>query len=137
MFGQGDIPADVQPLIFRPSNGEQARRGTHTPADLYMVELSSRKLLTIDGYPIQSNYLGRHFSEFFADRARTRMFWSLAVADRLAERRALLEQDPVFKSLCADDRELLVRILKRDIADDEIESEVRELVELLGKDKVV
>ncbi|MDQ2184934.1 hypothetical protein RBI13_06985 [Alcaligenaceae bacterium A4P071] len=137
MFGQGDIPADVQRLIFRPSNGEQARGGTHKPADLYMVELSSRKLLTIDGYPIQSNYLVRYFSEFFADRARTRMFWSLASADRLAERRALLDQDPVFKTLDADDQALLSRILKRDPADDEIEQDMRQLVELLGRDKVV
>lgn len=137
MFGQGDIPADVQRLIFRPSNGEAARRGTHKPADLYMVELSSRKLLTIDGYPIQSNYLGRYFSEFFADRTRTRMFWSLAHADRLEERRALLDQDPVYKSLSADDRALLARIVKRDLTDDEIEAEMRQLVELLGRDKVV
>jgi tetratricopeptide (TPR) repeat protein len=137
MYGECEIPADVQRLIFRPSNGGQARRGTHKPADLYMVELSSRKLLTIDGYPIQSNYLGRYFSEFFADRVRTRMFWSLAVADRLAERRALLDKDPVFKSLSADDRELLARIQKRYLADDEIETEMRQLVNLLGKDKVV
>jgi tetratricopeptide (TPR) repeat protein len=137
MYSEREIPADVQRLIFRPSNGEQARRGTHKPADLYMVELSSRKLLTIDGYPIQSNYLVRYFSEFFADRGRTRMFWSLAAADRLAERRALLDQDPVFKSLSADDRELLARILKRDLADDEIESEMRQLVDLVGQEKVV
>jgi tetratricopeptide (TPR) repeat protein len=137
MYGERDIPADVQRLIFRASNGEQARRGTHKPADLYMVELSSRKLLTIDGYPIQSNYLVRHFSEFFADRGRTRTFWSLAVADRLAERRGLLEQDPVFKTLSADDRDLLTRIVKRDLSDDEIESDMRELVDLLGKEKVV
>ncbi|OZI19998.1 hypothetical protein CAL26_20810 [Bordetella genomosp. 9] len=137
MYGKRDIPADVQRLIFRPSNGEQARRGTHKPADLYMVELSSRKLLTIDGYPIQSNYLARHFSEFFADRARTRTFWSLAAADGLAERRALLDKDPVFKSLSVEDRELLARIVKRDLTDDEIESDMRELVDLLGQDKVV
>lgn len=137
MYGKAEIPADVQRLIFRPSNGEQARRGTHKPADLYMVELSSRKLLTIDGHPIQSNYLGRYFSEFFADRGRTRMFWSMAVADRLAERRALLDQDPVFKNLSADDRDLFARIIRRDLADDEIESEMRQLVDLLGKDKVV
>ena len=137
MFDQADIPADVQRLIFRPSNGEQARRGTHKPADLYMVELSSRKLLAIDGYPIQSNYLVRYFSEFFADRARTRQFWSMANADRLAERRALLDQDPVFKSLGPDDRDLLARIVKRDQTDDEIEQEMRQLVELLGRDKVV
>lgn len=137
MFGQTDIPADVQRLIFRPSNGEQARRGTHKPADLYMVELSSRKLLTIDGHPIQSNYLVRYFSEFFADRTRTRMFWSLAHADRLAERRALLDQDPVFKGLSQDDRELLARIVKRDQTDEEIDGEMRQLVDLLGHDKVV
>lgn len=137
MYGECEIPADVQRLIFRPSNGEQARVGTHKPADLYMVELSSRKLLTIDGYAIQSNYLARHFSEFFADRGRTRMFWSLAVADRLAERRALLEKEPLFKSLSTDDRELLARILKRDLADDEIEGEMRQLIDLLGKEKVV
>src|SRR5690606_37832958 len=137
MFGQTDIPTDVQRLIFRPSNGEQARRGTHKPADLYMVELSSRKLLTIDGYPIQSNYLVRYFSEFFADRARTRQFWSMADTQWLAERRALLDQDPVFKSLSTDDRHLLAGIVKRDQTDEEIEQEMRQLVELLGNDKVV
>lgn len=137
MFGQTDIPADVQRLIFRPSNGEQARRGTHKPADLYMVELSSRKLLSIDGFPIQSNYLVRYFSEFFADRARTRQFWSMANAERLAERRAVLDQDPVSKSLNGDDRDLLARIVKRDQTDEEIEQEMRQLVELLGRDKVV
>lgn len=137
MYGETDIPADVQRLVFRPSNGEQARRGTHKPADMYMVELSSRKLLTIDGYPIQSNYLVRYFSEFFADRARTRMFWSLAEPDKLLERRAALAPDAVFKSLSEDDRELLARIVKRDLTDDEIEGEMRQLVDLLGKDKVV
>ena len=55
MFGQAEVPTDVQRVIFRPSNGEQARRGTHKPADLYMVELSSRKLLTVGNHPIQSN----------------------------------------------------------------------------------
>ncbi|HET8597087.1 MAG TPA: hypothetical protein VFM22_04940 [Castellaniella sp.] len=137
MFGRADIPADVQRLIFRPSNGGQARRGTHEPADLYMVELSSRKLLTIDGSPIQSNYLVRYFSEFFADRARTRQFWSMASTERLAERRAILDGDPVFNSLNADDRDLLARIVRRDQADEEVEQEMRQLVELLGRDKVV
>lgn len=137
MFEQGDIPANVQRLIFRPSKGEQARRGTHTPADLYMVELSSRKLLTIDGFPIQSNYLVRYFREFFADRSRTRMFWSMADANDLAARRALLDQDPVFMSLNADDRDLLARIVKRDQTDEEIEQEMHQLLELLGRDKVV
>ncbi len=137
MFGRGEIPADVQRLVFRPSNGERARRGTHEPADLYMVEVSSRKLLTIDGVPIQSNYLIRYFSEFFADRQRTRQFWSLAHEQGLAERRVLLDQDPAFKSLNAEDRDLLARVVKRDQTAEEIEQEMRELVELIGPDKVV
>jgi len=137
MLGESEIPAGVQRLTFRPSKSELAHRETHKPADLYMVELSSRKLLTVDGYPIQSNYLGRYFSEFFADRARTRMFWSLASADRLAERRTLLEQEPVFKSLSPENRELLSRVVRRDLSDDEIEKEMGQLVDLLGKDKVV
>lgn len=137
MFGQAEIPTDVQRVIFRPSNGEQARRGVHKPADLYMVELSSRKLLTVGGYPIQSNYLGRYFSEFFADRARTRAFWAQASDERLAERRAWLDQDPVFKSLSADNRDLLARIVKREQTDDEIEQQMQQLVDLLGRDKVV
>lgn len=127
----------TQRVIFRPSNGEQARRGVHKPADLYMVELSSRKLLTVGGYPIQSNYLGRYFSEFFADRARTRAFWAQASDERLAERRAWLDQDPVFKSLSADNRDLLARIVKREQTDDEIEQQMQQLVDLLGRDKVV
>src|SRR5690554_6450331 len=137
MFGKADIPEDVQRLIFRPSNGAQARRGTHKPADLYMVELSSRKLLTIDGLPIQSNYLVRYFSEFFADRARTRQFWSMANVESLAERRAVLDQDAAFNSLSADDRDLLARIVKRDQTDEEIEQQMRQLVELLDGDKLV
>ena len=137
MYDKCEIPADVQRLVFRPSNGGKARNAAHKPASLYMVEISSRKLLTIDGYPIQSNYLTRHFSEFFADRARAKMFWSLSSADKLAERRALLEQDPVFKGLSAQDRDLLARIVKRDLTDDEIASEMQKVVELLGKDKVI
>ena len=137
MFEQCEIPADVQRVLFRPTNGGKGRSPEHKPADLYIVELSSRKLLTIDGYPIQSNYLGRHFSEFFADRARARTFWSLANAEHLAERRALLDQDPVFKSLPIEDRDLLARILKRDLSDGEIDSEMQQIVKLLGKDKVV
>src|SRR5690554_6434339 len=137
MLGKADIPEDVQRLIFRPSNGAQARRGTHKPADLYMVELSSRKLLTIDGLPIQSNYLVRYFSEFFADRARTRQFWSMANVESLAERRAVLDQDAAFNSLSTDDRDLLARIVKRDQTDEEIEQQMRQLAELLDGDKLV
>jgi len=137
MYGRCEIPADVQRVTFRPSISAQSQNGVHTPADLYLVEISSRKLLTVDGYPIQINYTGRHFSDFFADRARTRMFWSMASEERLADRRALLERDSAFRSLPADDRELLARILRRDLTDAEMESELEQLADLVGKDRLV
>ena len=79
----------------------------------------------------------RFFSEFFADRTRTRAFWSQATEERLAERREWLDRDPVFKSLSPDNRELLARIVKREQTDEEIEQQMHELVDLLGRDKVV
>ena len=133
---RGEIPADVQRLIFRPSTASR-RAAPRTQAGRPVHGRTVLALLTIDGHPIQSNYLARYFSEFFADRARTRLFWSMASADRLAERRAALEQDAVYKSLTPENRELLARIVKRDLTDDEIEQEMRQLVELLGRDKVV
>ncbi|BAN24840.1 tetratricopeptide repeat family protein 1 [Caballeronia insecticola] len=137
MFGQQSIPADVQTLVCRPGVSLDAYAKPHVAADLYIVELSSRKLLTVDGYPIQCNYMGRHFSDFFADRARSRKFWAMANIDMMAERRAWLEEEPVFKRLSPGDQNLLARILRRDQPDDEIERELREIAVLVGPERVV
>jgi tetratricopeptide (TPR) repeat protein len=137
MFGQQDIPANVQRLTFRSGTSAESYRNVHTPADLYFVELSSRKLLTVDGCPIQVNYMGRYFSDFFADRDRTRMFWSMASEERLLERRSMLDRDPVFLRLASADRDLLASVLRRDLDDSEIEREMLEIAELVGKDKLV
>ncbi|SAL01110.1 Anaphase-promoting complex, cyclosome, subunit 3 [Caballeronia pedi] len=137
MFAQQSIPADVQTLACRPGVSLDAYEKPHLAADLYIVELSSRKSLTVDGYPIQSNYMGRHFSEFFADRVRSRKFWAMASEDMLAERRAWLADESAFQHLSAADQHLLVRIQRRDQADDEIERDMREIAALVGAQRVV
>ncbi|WP_454690304.1 hypothetical protein [Achromobacter aloeverae] len=137
MLGKRKIPADVQTLVFRPSTPPAFSKKAHVPADMYFIEISSRKLLSVDGHPIQSNYAIRHYSDFFADRARAKMFWSLAAPQHLAERRKLLEQDAHFHKLAAADAGLLARIERRELEDGEIENEMARMVELLGKDKVV
>jgi len=137
MYGMREIPADVQTLVFRPSTPLAFRKKAHVPADMYFIELSSRRLLSIDGHPIQSNYAARHFSDFFADRERTKMFWALAEPTRLQERRKLLEQEPSFQRLPPEDAELLARIERRELQDAEIEREMARMVEIVGKDKVL
>jgi tetratricopeptide (TPR) repeat protein len=137
MLRDQPIPSDIQALTFRPGTTKAGYDKPHTPADLYLVELSSRKLLTVDDRPIQINYMTRYFCDFFADRQRARTFWSMASTDKLAARRAWLEEDSIFKRLAEADRDLLARILRREQSDEELERELRDIADLVGKDKLV
>ncbi|SAK87650.1 hypothetical protein AWB80_06074 [Caballeronia pedi] len=137
MFGTQSVPAHIQRLTFRPDMSTAELEKPYVPADVYVVELSSRKLLTADGYPIQANYTGRYFGDFFADRNRARTFWSMASVEQHAERRAWLDTDPVFRRLSADDRDLLASIFRRVQPDAEVEREMGEIAEIVGKDKLV
>lgn len=134
MFGKKDIPADVRTLTFRPGSSESFEKKSWPGADLYLVEISSRKLLSVDGHPIQMNYMVRHFGDFFADKRRTRQFWSMATPNRMAERSEWLEQDFAFQRLSPADRALLTRIQRRDLKDAEIAAEMEQIAEMVGKD---
>lgn len=137
MLGQQSIPAEIESLLFRPGVAAASYAKPCAHADLTIVEVSSRKLLTVDGYPIQINYMGRYFADFFADRARSRTFWSMASVKKMAERRAWLEQEPNFRRLAAADQALLARIVRREQTDDEIERDMREIAALVGREKLV
>ncbi|WON78275.1 hypothetical protein [Serratia sp. UGAL515B_01] len=137
MFGEKKFSDDILPLIFRPGTPSSFISSTHTPADLYLVEISSNKLHTVDGQPIQCNYTYRYFSDFFSNSKRTKLFWSMAGDDQLASRRKLLEDIPAFQRLSPDDRELLARIQRRDLSDDEIARDMEEIAQLIGTDKLV
>ncbi|CAD6554786.1 CDC27 family protein [Paraburkholderia metrosideri] len=137
MFGKASIPSDIQPVLFRPSVVAEKLGLPYSAADLYLVEISSRKLVTVDERPVQTNYLSRYFAEFFADRNRTRQFWTMGSPARLEERRAWLDQDPAFLHLSEQDRNLLARMVRRVQSDDEIEQEMQEIVNLIGRDKIV
>lgn len=137
MFGREHIPAELQSLIFRPNTVAGFDAKAHARADMYFVELSSRKLLEIDGVPIQLNYVARRYQDFFASKPRSRSFWSRAIPDRLAERREWLLQDSVYQRLDRHDAELLSRIVRRDMTDAEIERDMAVLVDLIGPEKIV
>ncbi|MBC8642015.1 hypothetical protein IAG25_34915 [Caballeronia sp. EK] len=137
MFGSQSIPAMIQPLTFRPGTSLQSLEKPYVPADVYLVELSSRKLLSVGEHAVQTNYMGRYFGEFLADRDRARLFWSMGAAEQHAVRRAWLDTDPVFLRLSKDDRELLASISRRVQSDNEIERDMAQIVQVVGRDKLV
>ena len=109
--GEIDLPKELIPLIARSVD----TKGLFHDPDIvepsaYVIEISSRKHLTIDGYSLQLNYTARHFADFFADRERDKRFFRMAKAGKLEERRAWLETEPGFLALSPTDRELLARI---------------------------
>jgi tetratricopeptide (TPR) repeat protein len=137
MLRDQPIPSDVQRLTFRPGTKTEGYGKPHASADLYFVELSSRKLVTVDDHPIQFNYMTRYFCEFFADRKRALAFWSMASKEKSGERRAWLESDPVSKRLAASDRDLLARISRREQSDEELEGEMHEIADIVGRNKLI
>lgn len=137
MFGKINIPVYIEKLIFRPSIPAKFHEKPYVPADLYMVEISSRKLLTIDNYPIQLNYASRYFSDFFSDKSRSKIFWTMATEDRLVERRKLFAQDPAFQRLCASDQELLTRIQRKELQDSDIERDMVEIEKIIKGKKLL
>lgn len=137
MFGHSEVPAEFHSLIFRPNTVSGFESKPHVPADIYFIELSSRKLFHIDGVPVQQNYVARRYQDFFAGKQRSRMFWSHSAPQFLGERKALLLQDTSFQRLGADDGELLSRIERRDMTDAEIERDMAALIAMVGADKIV
>lgn len=78
LFGDYIPSADVEPLIASSQSFKELLQTKHHMSDLYIIELSSAKQLTLDGQSVQMNYLTRHFPTFFADRANRLELWRLA-----------------------------------------------------------
>lgn len=78
LFGDYIPSPEVEPLIASSQSFKELLQTKHHMSDLYIVELSSAKQLTLDGQSVQMNYLTRHFRAFFADRANKTELWRLA-----------------------------------------------------------
>jgi len=115
------IPNDLWPLV---SKGD-ANKNRHENSDAYVVELSSAKSITIDGQPIQLNYLSNRYPEIFSDQALGRAFWSLVDSEDQDLIRSFLEERH------CPDVDLLSRIRRRFTSKDELRSDMGELMTLL------
>ena len=136
MLGEVRIPVDVARLI--------CRRGTDTTvtsayelADLYFVEISSAKLLTCRDWPVQLNYVARHFADFLSDRDRARWLWELAAESTGAPLLARFQAEPAYARLDATDQALLadLRLAESDPA--RLGRDIDAIVDRLGAERVV
>ena len=104
-----DLPAYVTPAVFREGSSPDDYREQWIRPDLMLVELSSAKLTSAAGFPIQVRYLAQHLPDFFANPERVRSFWSTAERNPAALKE-MLEAEPAFQVLSIEDRQLLESI---------------------------
>ena len=103
---RGDLilPEYLLPVLAPRCAENPEIRSLHEPSDMYFIELSSAKILSVDGFCIQLNYFTRHFESFFEDRDRARAFWRAVRENDTAARKEVLDASP---SRLPQDRYLL------------------------------
>jgi len=121
------------PLISRGTDLATLAKQTHDPADLYVIELSSSKRLTIDGVFVQLNYVTNAFAHFFADENRARAFWIRAEDGNQAAIDRFLAKQPV-----SDADRTLLRLLRLSLTTpEELRADIATLQALLGRILIV
>lgn len=131
------FPEAVTGLIFRSGTAGGSDERQPTTVDLHLVEISSSKHVTIEGWPVQLNYTYRYFGEFFRDKARARQFWAMSALDQLVMRDAWLSENASFMRLSMHDRDLLRKLRMEDQTDQQVGADMTEIVDRLGAEKVL
>ena len=138
-FLQGDkqFQSEVAPLVIRGGKLADYEAEQWQPSDLHIVEISSAKRITSGGDSVQSNYVAHHFADFFASPLRSRTFWTLVKKAHRQKLLNFLERQEGYRLLSAADQELLASLQIEPQSFKSIKSDMDEIVERLGADKVL
>lgn len=139
-FGSRSFPAEVLPILFRPGDAPDAQPPVADAGDLAVIEISSIKSCRAGDIAVQSNYLTRHFADFFGPARRVRRvqaYWDMARTGQRARLRAFLQADPVFSQYSPAEQELLAAITVRQQTFDDVLADMAAMVELVGRDRVL
>lgn len=128
--GQVDLPPEIAHLVARRSPATLAA-AAHHPADLYIIEISSAKVLRIGDTCIQLNYLTTEYSDFFADRARASGFWKVVATDDQAVIDRFLGANWSDTDHRRRDGHLLRRIRRSDTSEAALRRDIRTLIDAL------
>ncbi len=100
-------PQELMPVLAPREDAPTQVVTRHKPSDYYVFELSSAKHLSVEGHPVQLNYLNRHFRDFFSNVDRTRAFWAKAKALNPKDMEDFLIDIPEYRALPESDQKIL------------------------------
>ena len=127
---QGDyLPSkEVQPILSSRLRFNKNNLNQKTPvSDIYFVEISSAKTVSIDNEYVQMNYVYVYFSEFFLDADRARKFWSLAARPERDELLIFLQETPCFIAYPKEKQDLLRSISVKHMTEIELKNDMIEI----------
>lgn len=132
MVEGNSIPPDLWPLIGRDNDYDKVHNTAFRPADIYLVEISSAKMLTLDNHLIQLNYTQHHFRHFFSDAGRRTRYWDLVAQGDSGELDKLLAAEWSGTAEQRQDTDLLRRIRMVLATDETLRFDLAQLRDLLG-----
>lgn len=91
MLGEVDIPEALWPCVSN-TDREEVIAQEHDASDIYLVELSSEKILSHGDTYLQLNYLRTHFGAFFKDNTRKNAYWKAIEKQTPEEVAAFLDE---------------------------------------------
>ena len=136
-IGERGFPEDVVPILFRPGMDCTSEAPAPSQADLTIIEISSGKTYLVGDVAVQSNYLTRHFADFFAAPRRARAFWDLARRGDRALVEAFVARDRAAQLYSEEDRSILSRLRLHVQTFEDVFADMAKMTEILGKDRIL
>jgi Flp pilus assembly protein TadD len=124
-------------VVFRSGHKDNDKPVEDKLPDLTIVEISSTKTFLLGEVAIQGNYLYQRFADFFARPARARAYFELARRGDKEELEAFLKSDPVYNRYEAADRDILANLRMGVQTFEDVQAEMSELVDMIGKDRIM
>jgi tetratricopeptide (TPR) repeat protein len=126
-----DFTSDNWPLISRSKEFGSLNDFPATSGDVYVIEISSLKLLTINGICVQINYVQNEFRQFFDDNERVVNYWRIVSNGTQKDIDNFLNIHWASDSTKKDDCRTL-RLLRRSLmTEDQIRDDIRYLIKEL------
>ena len=135
--GEKEFSAAAAPLVFRGADPEAFNNEQWQASDLHVVEISSSKKISCGADSVQGNYVQRYFSDFFAGRERARNFWNLVKMGHRQDLVDFLEAQRSYQLLSPTDQRLLSELSMEQLSFKAIKSDMSEILDRLGRDKVL
>lgn len=138
LTGEKTFRPEVLPLVFRSSEDAACLEAqSWQPTDVHVVEISSAKRIRCGPDEVQGNYLQRHFPDFFASNERARQFWNLVKTGDRTEVLRFIQAQPSYGRMDPNDRRLLMDLSMEQQSFRTVKSDMAEIVDRLGRDRVV